>query len=167
MPSEMGSGVPSSQCRPEAGLGLSFSFIMKENLSFSFIMKENLPPGPPWGPLGPQGAPGHGFFHHPGLVAYSQSGINRTLTCTYCTSVNCASRRPAADPPPPTTTTTTTEKNIKFPFLCVDFCPFWQSGHVRVILRVTALTTQSFSPNGGFPTRFVPDLMFSGGFLAC
>ena len=48
---------------------------------------------------------------------------------------------------------------------------FWQSRHAGGILRGTALTAQSFSPNGGFPTPFVPDLMFSGRFwpryIAC
>ena len=46
------------------------------------------------------------------------------------------------------------------------FFGFWQSRHVGGILRGTALTTQSFSPNGGCPTRFVPDLMFSSGLIA-
>ena len=44
---------------------------------------------------------------------------------------------------------------------------FWQSRHAGGILRCTALTTQSFSPNGGFPTPFVPESMFSGRILAC
>ena len=52
-----------------------------------------------------------------------------------------------------------------------DFWVFWQSKHAGGILRGTALTGQSFSPNGGFPTPFVPDLMFSGRFwpryIAC
>ena len=42
-----------------------------------------------------------------------------------------------------------------------------QSRHAGGILRGTALTAQSFSPNGGFPTPFVPDSMFSGRILAC
>ena len=47
-----------------------------------------------------------------------------------------------------------------------EFWVFWQSKHAGGILRGTALTAQSFSPNGGFPTPFVPDSMFSGRILA-
>ena len=48
--------------------------------------------------------------------------------------------------------------------LFADFLFFWQSRHARGILRGTALTGQSFSPNGSFQTPFVPDSMFSGRF---
>ena len=41
---------------------------------------------------------------------------------------------------------------------------FWSPGQLRHagggILRLTAFTAQSFSPNGGFPTHFRPDFMF-------
>ena len=53
------------------------------------------------------------------------------------------------------------------PCFFADFSVFWQSRHAGGILRCTALTTQSFSPNGGFPTPFVPESMFSGRILAC
>ena len=58
-------------------------------------------------------------------------------------------------------------ENRGFCRFLTDFWVFWQSKHAGGILRGTALTTQSFSPNGGFPTPFVPDSMFSGRILAC
>ena len=62
-------------------------------------------------------------------------------------------------------------ENRQNPCFLTDFWVFWQSKHAGGILRGTALTGQSFSPNGGFPTPFVPDLMFSGRFwpryIAC
>ena len=91
------------------------------------------------------------------------------------TSVISASRIPAAHPTPGNRREigpggAGARKSRIWRFLA-DFLVFWQSKHAGGILRGTALTGQSFSPNGGFPTPFVPDLMFSGRFwpryIAC